>query len=52
MKADGTQSIYFLAGGGSTLSNNIIGRLFGTASIMYFDFCDIFTFRYYTNKNN
>ena len=53
MKADGTQSIYFLENGGSsTTSSNRIGRLFGTTGNMYFDFNDAFTFRYYTNKGN
>ena len=53
IKADGTQSIYFLEGGGSsTTSNNRIGHLFGTTASMYFDFNDSISFRYYTNKDD
>ena len=50
--ANGTHSIFFLAGGGISTTTNIIGRLFGTSSNMYLDFNDNFYFRYHTNKNN
>jgi cytoskeletal protein CcmA (bactofilin family) len=54
MKADGTQSIYFLSGGGTTFSgtNNNVGRLFGTSLYMYFDFNEAMVFRSFTNKDN
>ena len=52
MPANGTHSIFFLAGGGISTTTNIIGRLFGTSSNMYFDFNEAFVFRQYINKNN
>ena len=57
IKADGTQSIYFLSGGlpMSTYPDptaNQVGRITATTSQMYLDFNDVLNVRYYTNKNN
>ena len=45
MKADGTKSIYYTLDGTSTITNNVVGRLFGTTVQMYFDYLNNFLFR-------
>jgi uncharacterized membrane protein len=45
----GSQSIYFLSSN-SGISNNVIGRLFGSEPAMYFDYSSTFSYRYITRN--
>ena len=48
MPSNGTHSIYFK----DYISSNIIGRLFGSTVMMYFDYHDFMAFRYCTGTSN